>query len=81
MKIRIPMVVSENGNISSSFYRSSDGGEHQDVGLLWDDVPPHIQARLLHVVAEVDIEALFKDATIEGSVIVATQGIDVKGGE
>jgi hypothetical protein len=38
------------------------------VGLLWEDVPPHLQARLLHVVVEVDIEALFKDATIEGSV-------------
>jgi hypothetical protein len=73
MKIRIPMAVSEDGTISSSFYLSH-GVQHQDVALLLEDVPAHLQSRLIHIVVDVDVELLFKNSTIEGSV-------DLKGAE
>ena len=68
LKIKIPAVVSETGNVSAAFYRSRDGGEHQDIGLLWDDLPEGEKSRLIHIEAEVDVEALFESANIHGTV-------------
>lgn len=69
MKIKIPLVVTPQGRVNSAFFRREDGREVQDVRLLFHDTPTDTSVRLVHVEADLDLEAIFRADTIAGEVV------------
>ena len=83
IEVKIPMVVTDDGRIASIYHRKEDGTEERvDVGLLYDDVyftkdgeENERPTRLVYVSAKLDLDELFKQQNIEGSVEVESNGI------
>lgn len=68
LKLKIPAVVSEDGRVNVAYFRSDQGEESQDVGILWDEIPEGVKARLVHVEATIDLNALFADSVVQSTV-------------
>lgn len=66
MRIRIPAVVSEKGDISACLIRNSAGKEMQDVSLLTEDMPEGIKLLNIDINVEIDLDELFRSFSIEG---------------
>jgi hypothetical protein len=72
MKIKIPVVVTKSGAIQTgSFWRHGDGKTGMDHSYCWDGFQEADYATggtVVHVEAEIDIESLFINHTVQGVV-------------
>ena len=73
LKVEIPVVVTKNGAVQvGSSWRNSDGSGGKEHELALDslaNVDYDSGYRVVTVMAEIDLDALFANHTIEGSVV------------
>lgn len=66
MKIRIPVLVGDDGTVNGSLYGNPNGSE-VDTNVLYDCVDSD-RTCLVWVEAEIDVDALFKPSEVTGKV-------------
>lgn len=74
--IRIRGYVAKNGQVSLFYCDGKDLKDHSDAGVCADSLPPDQSIREIAVTAEIDVEAVFRDAIIPSSKVEATGAIE-----
>jgi hypothetical protein len=68
MKIKIPAVIDKKGRLSACLFRDENGKEHQDIGMLWEDMPEDVPTTRIDIEVAVNLEAIFRDHIIQGRI-------------
>jgi len=68
IEVSIPVVVTPDGEVNSSYWIDEDGEDHTDDALLYEHFPIEQPVKLIRVKAEIDLDKVFDGYEVEGEI-------------
>jgi len=68
VKVSIPVVVTPDGEVNSSYWIDEDGEDHTDEALLYEHFPIKQPVKLIRVKTEIDLDKIFDGYEVEGEI-------------
>lgn len=68
IQVEIPVVVTPDGQVNSSYWVDADGQDHTDDALLYEHFPIEQPVKMVRVKAEIDLDKVFEGHEVAGKV-------------